>query len=232
MQTRSWVIGGAAVALVAVAAIVRLQPVSVRSAVAPLPPLAQDPPSIGGPPRTRTSLPNAAVPSASGALVTGVPPRTPATSSSRQSPAVLARRATRERADAIREQLDERRRGAQNVPAVAAPLAPAATEEGARRRREFLQKAVREQYIPVAKSCYEELLARSPGAAGKVVLYFSIVGDEDTGGVVDHVETRDGTSFDDPEFLLCMRESMYSTLFDPPPNGAETTVEYPLELSP
>jgi hypothetical protein len=232
MQTRVWVIGGPVVVLVAVAAIVRLQPVSLRSAVAPMPSFAPAPPPIDGPPPTRTSLSNAAVASASGPPVTGAPPRTRATTPSPQSPAVLARRATRERADAIRDQLDERRRKAQNVPAVAAPLGPAATEEAARRRREFLQKAVREQYIPIAKSCYEELLTRSPAAAGKVVLYFSIVGDEDTGGVVDHVETRDGTSFDDPEFLLCMRESMYSTLFDPPPNGGETTVEYPLELSP
>ena len=227
MQTRLWVVGGAAVALVALAAMLRLRPDSVRSEIVPVASLALDPAELGGPPRTRTSISNAEV-----AYAGGPATPTPAPPSSWQSPAVLARRATRERADAIRKQLDERRRNTQNVPAAAPPLGPEAEQEAAERRREFLQKAVREQYIPVAKSCYEELLARRPKASGKVVLYFSIVGDEDTGGVVDHVETRDGTSFDDPEFLLCMRESMYSTLFDPPPSGGETTVEYPLELSP
>jgi hypothetical protein len=230
MQTRLWVVGSA-VALVALVAIWRFWPIFVRSGVAPVPPLAQDPAEIGGPPRTRTSISNAEVTYAGSPAAT-TPTPTPSPPSSWQSPAVRARRATRERADAIRKQLDERRRNTQNVPAVAPPLGPEAEKESAERRREFLQKAVREQYIPVAKSCYEELLTRLPKASGKVVLYFSIVGDEDTGGVVDHVETRDGTSFDDPELLLCMRESMYSTLFDPPPSGGETTVEYPLELSP
>lgn len=52
-------------------------------------------------------------------------------------------------------------------------------------------------------------------------------------GVVDRVEVKDGTSMQDPEFTLCIRESMYTTMFGAPPAGAsETTVEYPLELSP
>jgi hypothetical protein len=46
---------------------------------------------------------------------------------------------------------------------------------------------VREQYIPAARSCYEELLGRQPSAGGKVVLEFAIVGDGDA-GVVDRVE--------------------------------------------
>jgi hypothetical protein len=232
MQTRIWMFGASAVTLVTLAATLHLRPSSVQSEVAPPRSLGPGSAQIGRPLRTMTSLSDAPMAATDGPLASGTPPGSSTTTSSRRSPAVLARQATRERADAIRKQLDERRGRAQNATAVAAPPDAEAEKEAAQGRREFLQKAVREQYIPVAKSCYEELLARSPNASGKVVLYFSIVGDEDTGGVVDHVETREGTSFDDPEFLLCMRESMYSTLFDPPPNGGQTTVEYPLELSP
>jgi hypothetical protein len=222
MQTRVWVLGAATLGLLAAGAIFRSQSTAQRV------PFAAH--SVESP---EPSHPNAAS-SNEPAGTAGVPGRVsprPSTTTHLRSPSVEARRATRERADSIRRKLDERRRSAR-APVVPAAAGPEAEKADAERRRAFIQKAVREQYIPVAKSCYEELLARLPKAAGKVVLYFSIAGDEESGGVVDHVETRDGTTFDDPEFLLCMRESMYSTLFDPPPNGGETTIEYPLELSP
>ncbi|MEY2932262.1 MAG: hypothetical protein RL033_3011 [Pseudomonadota bacterium] len=100
-------------------------------------------------------------------------------------------------------------------------------------RREYLNRAVHEQYFPVARDCYQELLERKPTAAGKVVLEFAIVGDGDA-GVVDRVELReDKDTIEDPEFLLCMTESMYAAVFQPPPPGAkETTVVYPILLSP
>ena len=91
---------------------------------------------------------------------------------------------------------------------------------------------MREQYFPVARSCYDELLARQPNAAGTVVLSFSVVGHADA-GVVDRVELEDGTTFDDPEFELCMRESMYTSIFEPPPPGAgEEPIVFPIDLSP
>jgi hypothetical protein len=37
----------------------------------------------------------------------------------------------------------------------------------------------------------------------------------------------------DPELLECLTESLFATLFDPPPDGArETTVVFPIELAP
>ena len=92
---------------------------------------------------------------------------------------------------------------------------------------------MREQYYPVARECYEELLGRDPKARGKVVLEFAIVGDGDA-GVVDRVSTReDENTIDDPEFVMCMRESLYTAVFEPPPPGAsETTVVYPVMLEP
>jgi len=120
-------------------------------------------------------------------------------------------------------------RGHERAPEQPAP-APLSDEEA--RRREYIQRTMREQYYPVARDCYQELLGRQPTARGKVVLEFAIVGDGDA-GVVDRVELRDDTTFDDPEFTLCMRESMYTAVFEPPPPGAnETTVVYPVELTP
>jgi hypothetical protein len=101
------------------------------------------------------------------------------------------------------------------------------------RRREYIRRTMREQYFPVARDCYQELLERQPTAGGRVVLEFAIVGDGDA-GVVDRVEQRDDeTTIDDPEFTLCMRESLYTAVFEPPPPGAsETTVVYPVILAP
>lgn len=109
---------------------------------------------------------------------------------------------------------------------------PPETAEG-KERREYLNRAIHEQYFPVARDCYAELLERKPTAEGKVVLEFAIVGDGDA-GVVDRVELRDDKdTIEDPEFLLCMTESMYAAVFQPPPPGAkETTVVYPIMLSP
>jgi hypothetical protein len=106
------------------------------------------------------------------------------------------------------------------------------TPEEEERRRLYIRDAVREQYFPIARSCYQELLDRNPTASGKVVMSFAIVGDGED-GVVDQVGLDDDTTMDDPEFALCMRESMYSTIFEPPPPGTdETTVVYPIVLEP
>jgi hypothetical protein len=112
-----------------------------------------------------------------------------------------------------------------------APAPPADPEEA--RRREYIRRTVREQYFPVARDCYQELLERQPNAGGKIVLEFAIVGNADA-GVVDRVAIRDDEdTIEDPEFQLCMRESMYTAVFEPPPPGVEeTTVVYPVTLMP
>jgi hypothetical protein len=116
-------------------------------------------------------------------------------------------------------------------PTPQSPPPPRTPEES--RRREYIRRTVREQYFPVARDCYEELLERQPTAAGRLTLEFAIVGDADA-GVVDRVAVRDDdTTIDDPEFQLCMSESMYTAVFEPPPPGtSETTIVYPITLAP
>lgn len=53
------------------------------------------------------------------------------------------------------------------------------------------------------------------------------------GLVFDRVELPEDSTMDDLEFTPCRRESMDSTVFEPPPAGSsEMTVVYPMELSP
>jgi hypothetical protein len=148
----------------------------------------------------------------------------------------------RQRADALREHARQRRDRQQAAtsmrPQIAnrtdgdAPAPHALSPREEEQRRAYVNRAMHEQYFPVARSCYEDLLARDPTAEGKVVLSFAIVGAEDA-GVIDRVETQDGTTIDDLEFTQCMRESLYTTVFQAPPPGAEeTTVVYPVVLKP
>lgn len=140
----------------------------------------------------------------------------------------------RRRAAQEKRTSEEEQRAARTVNSDRAnpPEPPPATEKEQLRRRKYLGRAIREQYFPVARSCYDELLSRQPTAAGKIVMSFDIVGFADT-GVVDQVELKDDSTIDDPEFELCMRESMYTAVFDAPPPGTErATIVYPIELNP
>lgn len=96
---------------------------------------------------------------------------------------------------------------------------------------EYVDHLLKAQFNPVAGSCYEELLSRQPAAKGKLILNVTVAGDPRVGGVVDAVEVDPASTLDDSEFRLCMRESMFATVFDAPPGG-EVTFTYPLDLSP
>jgi hypothetical protein len=98
---------------------------------------------------------------------------------------------------------------------------------------QYVDRLLKDQFNPVASSCYDELLSRVPTAAGTLVLNVTVVGDSRVGGVVQDVEIDPASTLDDPEFRLCMRESMFATVFDAPPGGeGEVTFTYPLQLSP
>lgn len=87
---------------------------------------------------------------------------------------------------------------------------------------DYVRRVMAEQFVPLAVSCYEELLERNRGAAGHIELAFSIMGHPSVGGVVVDVELAEGTTLDDPTFATCVRESMYSVVFDAPPGGRGT----------
>jgi hypothetical protein len=96
----------------------------------------------------------------------------------------------------------------------------------------YVRERVREDFIPMARQCYDELLARAPDAGGRIVVNFTIVGDEKVGGVIDEASIGDASTLTDERMATCFRESMMSMAFRPPKGAGKVTVEYPFELAP
>ncbi|MBL8606953.1 MAG: AgmX/PglI C-terminal domain-containing protein [Myxococcales bacterium] len=115
-------------------------------------------------------------------------------------------------------------------PPPGAPLA--APSDGKPLDKEYIQGRVREDFFPMAKQCYEELLARKPDAGGRFVIKFKIVGDAKVGGVVDEAEADPSSTLVDDKMRTCLEQSMLSMAFKPPPEDGTVTVTYPFTFSP
>ena len=120
---------------------------------------------------------------------------------------------------------------------------PEVTKEGPPKRRlprsspvpldkKYVQERIRYGIVLTARVCYDYLLARDPNARGKAVFSFVIIGDSDTGGIIEPAELVKGTTLSDPEFLECVNESLLRLSFDPPPNDGWLTVTHPMDFSP
>ena len=98
----------------------------------------------------------------------------------------------------------------------------------------YIQSVIRADMLPMAQKCYEELLARKPDAGGRVEMVFKIVGDDDLGGIIEEAELDGGVAgaLGDAKMETCMRESLLSLAFRPPPKDGWVTVTYPIELAP
>jgi len=153
----------------------------------------------------------------------------------------------RARADRMREEL--RALFAERGPAWGAP-APSASTPGAPSAPNFptmpvldgghagevvdpdyLRKVLREDFIPLARQCYDAASAKNPALAGKVELKFRILGDPSVGGVVSEATLGDKTTVVDPEMETCIKESMMSVTFAAPPKGGELAVSFPIRFS-
>ena len=98
--------------------------------------------------------------------------------------------------------------------------------------REYLQARIREDFLPLARVCYESALVRLPDLRGQIVVDFMIIGDAKLGGIVDQAEVNERTDIRDAEFTSCIRESMLSMVFAPPENDGWMTVTYPFRFAP
>lgn len=114
--------------------------------------------------------------------------------------------------------------------------APAAQPRLGRLPAEYIRARLREDLIPMATTCYEHLLARSPGARGRVVLEFTLLAAAGVGGVVEDASLRfDGDAASplaEASFATCLRESAVTVAFAPPEQGGRLTVRYPLTFAP
>jgi hypothetical protein len=98
---------------------------------------------------------------------------------------------------------------------------------------QYVQGTIRKQFVPLAGECYDELLAREPGARGTLVLAVVVGGHRSVGGVVEEVRVLPESTLDDPALVTCMVESMLATQFDAPPDDRDRVdFSYPFELSP
>jgi hypothetical protein len=99
---------------------------------------------------------------------------------------------------------------------------------------EYIRSVIREDMFPMARACYEELLSRHPDAGGRVEMFFKIAADEHLGGVIDDVSIDAGKpdAIRDDAMNTCVRESLLTLAFRPPPKGGSVTVGYPILFSP
>jgi hypothetical protein len=97
---------------------------------------------------------------------------------------------------------------------------------------EYVQARLKEDFRPMAKACYQEMLARVPDAGGRLLVRFTIVGDEKVGGIVESAELDPAGTLSDPKLDTCIRESMMSMSFAPPEKGGSTTIVAPIVFLP
>lgn len=98
--------------------------------------------------------------------------------------------------------------------------------------KEYIRDVVRSDFYPMARQCYESALVSNPKLSGKLVVFFTIVGDEKVGGIVESAELVEGTTIDDPQLTQCFAESMKTVAFKAPRKGGMVTVKYPFEMTP
>ncbi|MFO0566406.1 MAG: AgmX/PglI C-terminal domain-containing protein [Polyangiaceae bacterium] len=97
--------------------------------------------------------------------------------------------------------------------------------------KDYVQTRIRDDFLPMAKECYEAALEQNATLAGRMVFEFVIVGDESVGGIVESAELDPSSTLADAELVTCMRESLLSVTFPPPKNGGRVTVKFPFALS-
>ncbi len=95
----------------------------------------------------------------------------------------------------------------------------------------YIRERIHEDFIPLAKKCYEDALERDPKLGGRVLLAFNIVGDAKIGGIVEAADVLNDSTLRDPDVIDCIRQSFLSVTFPPPPDGGTVTVVYPLTFS-
>lgn len=109
---------------------------------------------------------------------------------------------------------------------------PAPTGDGGVMDPDYIQEVIRGEYMPLAKSCYEELLSRKKDAGGRIVAKFAIIGDEKIGGIVDDITVEMEGGLADEKLQTCLRESLATVAFRPPANRGMVEIHYPITMTP
>ncbi len=93
--------------------------------------------------------------------------------------------------------------------------------------REYIAQQVRE-IVPLIKECYEMALEDDPQLGGRMNVRFTIVADEEYGGLVtDSQVLDDSTLLGSADMVECIRETMYALRLKSPEGGGQVVVNYP-----
>lgn len=95
--------------------------------------------------------------------------------------------------------------------------------------KDYIRTTVRE-VVPLIKECYELALAEKADLAGKLIVGFTIEGEEEIGGVVTtaDIQADDESPLGKNQTLSeCVRETVMSLAFVAPKGGGKVTVRYP-----
>ena len=97
--------------------------------------------------------------------------------------------------------------------------------------KEYIQAQMKE-IVPLFRECYEMALDRDPSTGGKIVVEMTLTGEEEIGGILESSEVlEDQSDVTAPEFVECVRESMYAIELDAPEGGGTVTIRYPLKFA-
>jgi hypothetical protein len=118
------------------------------------------------------------------------------------------------------------------IAAKAGRFVPRPNAEGRGIDPKYIQEVVREDLFPMARQCYEELIARKPDAGGRLEMELTIAGDDAIGGIVEEASLAKTSSLKDEKMETCIRESLLTLSFPPPAHDDVVTVVYPIVFSP
>lgn len=93
---------------------------------------------------------------------------------------------------------------------------------------DYISGIIREQLIPVAEGCYEDLA--EAGARGALTLKVVVIGDEEIGGVIDSIEVNPKKTSLEGELIDCVYFAAYEMEFDPPEDG-QSVAEFEFSLN-
>jgi len=95
---------------------------------------------------------------------------------------------------------------------------------------DYIQRHLREDFVPMGRECYQERAAKKPDLEGELVMVLHVVGDEKVGGIVESTEIEDGGTLTDPDVLDCLQNSMAAVAMPPPKQGGSTTIKVPMRF--
>jgi hypothetical protein len=93
---------------------------------------------------------------------------------------------------------------------------------------DYVNKVMHKDMRPMARQCYENLLAKDPDAGGRIDLEFTIVGDDELGGIVEEASVAKTSALSDEGFETCIRESAMTLVFPPPAHDGVVTIKAPI----